>query len=370
MSKYGDLNFDDEWYRKPISRYLTQKREIDDVTDGRFRQIKRAIAESPTGAEWESWDEHIAGWEGSMTTDDGRAFLHQLRSAGLAERSVEEKMRIVQSFLKELLDRNVIESNPVAFVCDETQFDPDDKDKLDRSVAEIGRYLREIPDLQMRALGVLFAKTGIRKGENLNIDLPYLHLDHDNYYELLDDHDVTLADEIVDNPDALYIPTEPTIGEEFRGEKRSDGNKRERGTRIPIDAELKKALIDWLAVRPETEFPHPLWTSPIGKPERMAGAYLPKLTDRWAEKTGLVDDGGTGAFTPHWFRHFFTTNMQPGRGHHDPSIPPTVVKYIRGDVGTATEGSGTDIMDKYSHDWGDQVRKRYLNNIYQFGIYD
>jgi len=363
MSKYGDLNFDDQWYNEPIKKYLNHKRTVDRVTDTRFDDIETTVVESPEASEWKAWDEFV-NWRDEMTLADARAFKQQLEEAGLGSRYIEKRLRIVQSFLMELLERDVIESNPVAYVCDEADFDHDDPDKIDRTVDEIGEYLRAIPNLQQRGIGVAFAKTGIRGGENHNIDLPFLHLDHEIYDAILDQHDVTLVDEVADHPDTLYIPSEPTIGETFRGEKRQCGNKRKRGTKIPIDGELKKALLDWLAVRPETSYPHPLWVTSVGEPTRIGGkASNNKLTNYWAEETGLVDDGDTGAFTPHWFRHFFTTNMKPGRGHHDDSIAPSLVKYIRGDV-------EDDIMEVYTHDWGDQVREQYLDSIYHFGIYD
>ena len=368
MSKYGNLNFDEQWYNEPLEKYLEHKRTVDDVTDTRFNDIHNIVVESPDERDWEAWDEFV-DWRDEMTTADARAFKQQLKDAGLGSRSVEKKLRMVQSFLKELLERDVIESNPVAYVCDQTDFDHDDPDKINRSVEEIGEYLRAIPNLQKRAMGVTFGKTGIRNGENNNIDLPFLHLDHEIYYNILDQHDVTLDDEVADYPDSLYIPSEPTVGETFRGERRQCGNKRKRGTKIPIDGELKKALLDWLAVRPETSYPHPLWVT-NGNPTRI-GKTSPnrKLTNYWAEETGLVDDGDTGAFTPHWFRTFFNTNMLPG-GHHEDSLDPTLVKYVRGDKGTSTAEDGTDIMDVYKEDWGDQVRKRYLDAIYKFGIYD
>jgi integrase len=368
MSKYGDLDFDDEWYDQPLQRYLSQKREVDDVTEPRFKRIEKMIASSPDDVSWQSWDEFV-DWRDGMTTDDARGFLKQLRAAGLADRTVKARMRIVKSFLEALLDRDVIDSNPVAYVCDETDFSSSDQEKLDRSVAQIGAYLAAIPDLQFRALGVAFAKTGIRIGENHNIDLPFVHLKHDIFYDMLDRHDVSLHSEIADQPDTLYIPSEPTVGKQFRGVRRQAGNKRERGTRIPIDPELKRALLDWLAVRPETAYPHPLWTAPEGEPTRISKAHIRRLTAEWAEKTGLVEDGSTSAFTPHWFRHFFTTNMLPG-GHHDDSMAPGLVKYIRGDVGTATSGDGKDIMDVYKQDWGDRVREQYLDAIYKFGVFE
>ncbi|SEP19815.1 Site-specific recombinase XerC [Halorientalis persicus] len=369
MTKYGNLNFDEQWYNQPLEKFLEHKQNVDDVTDKRFNAIHNIVVESPDSTDWEAWDEFV-DWRDEMTLADARAFKQQLEDAGQGSRSVETKLRMVQSFLKELLERDVIESNPVAYVCDETGFDHDDPDKIDRTVDDIGEYLRAITNLQQRAMGVTFGKTGIRKGENYNIDLAFLNLDHDIYDDVLEQHDVTLVDEIADHPDTLYIPSEPTIGETFQGEKRRLGNKRKRGTKIPIDGELKKALLDWLAVRPETSYPHPLWVKPRGEPTRI-GETNPnvKLTNYWAEETGLVDDGDTGAFTPHWFRTFFTTNMLPG-GHHEDSLDPTLVKYIRGDKGTATAEDGTDIMDVYKQDWGDQVRERYLDAIYQFGIYD
>jgi len=363
MSKYGDLDYDERWYEDPIAQFLDHKRTVDGVTDTRIDIIHRAVVETPAGVEWQAWDE-FTDWREGMTLTDARAFKQQLEDAGLSSRSVETYLRTVQSFLKELLERDVIESNPVAYVCDETDFNHTKPDKIDRTVAEIGSFLRAIPNHQQRARGIIFAKTGIRRGENHNIDLPYLHLDHAIFDEMLDRHGVTVVDEIADHPDTLYIPSEPTTGEVFRGEKRKYGNKRERSTKIPIDGEMKKALLDWLAVRPETEYPHPLWVRPRGKPLRIGKENANrKLTNYWAEETGLVEDGDTGKFTPHWFRHFFTTNMKPGRGHHDDSIAPSLVKYIRGDV-------EQDIMEVYTHDWGDQVRKKYLDAIYQFGIYD
>jgi len=363
MSKYGDLDFDERWDDEPLEKYLEYKKDVDGVTDNRFDAIRRTVVESHTDAEWQAWDEFV-NWREEMTIADARAFKQQFEDAGLDSKTIEIYLNTVQSFLKELLKRDIIESNPVAFICDETDFDHDAPDKIDRTVSEIGDYLQSIPNLQQRAMGITFAKTGIRVGENYNIDLAYLHLDHDIYDAVLNQHDITLVDEIVDNPDTLYIPSEPTIGETFRGEKRYTGNKRKRGTKIPIDNELKKALLDWLAVRPETAYPHPLWVKSGGQTTR-SGVSSPreKLTNYWAEETGLINDGDTGAFTPHWFRHFFTTNMKPGRGHHDDSIAPSLVKYIRGDV-------EDDIMEVYTHEWGDQVREQYLDAIYQFGIYD
>jgi integrase len=56
--------------------------------------------------------------------------------------------------------------------------------------------------------------------------------------------------------------------------------------------------------------------------------------------------------TPHYFRHFFTTHLRDRTGDRG------IVKYLRGDV-------ATDIIDTYTHNWGDRVRTVYEENIYQ-----
>jgi hypothetical protein len=80
------------------------------------------VVESPDTCEWEAWDEFVieedeeenvvTTWRDEMTLADARAFKQQLEDAELGSRSIEKKLRMVQSFLKELLERDVIESNP------------------------------------------------------------------------------------------------------------------------------------------------------------------------------------------------------------------------------------------------------------------
>ena len=52
-------------------------------------------------------------------------------------------MTSVSTFLDELLKREVVDSNPVAYVCDEVDFDPEEKKWADLSVAEIGNHLKK-----------------------------------------------------------------------------------------------------------------------------------------------------------------------------------------------------------------------------------
>ena len=65
-----------------------------------------------------------------------------------------------------------------------------------------------------------------------------------------------------------------------------------------------------------------------------------------------ADGAGAGEnVTPHYFRHFFTTHLRDRIGDRG------VVKYLRGDV-------ADDIIDTYTHNWGDRVREVYEANVY------
>jgi len=176
MSKYGDLNFDKQWYNGPIEKYLNHKRTVDEVTNPGFDKIHNIVVESPDTVEWEAWDEFVIEeddddnvvrtWRDEMTLADARAFKQQLEDAGLGSRSVELKLQTVQSFLKMLLERDVIESNPVAYVCDETDFDHHDPDRIDRTVVEIGEFLRAIPN---SSSGGWASRLGRRESESERI---------------------------------------------------------------------------------------------------------------------------------------------------------------------------------------------------------
>lgn len=360
MSDYGALEYNGEWEKRPVETYLSYKRKRDEVTKRRHRQIERVVSESPTGAQYEAWDE-LVDWRSGMCVDDGWRFLQQLRSAGLAPRTVREYSRMVQSFLGVLLERGVIESNPVAYVRDEVTFEPSQTRLVERTVNEVGSFLSSVPDPQYRAAGVLFAKTGIRNGECVNLDLADLNLADKRYRRLLDRWGVSFHDRVADRPDTLFVSSVPTVGESYRGEHRDAGNKRQRDTLIPVDSETKRLLLQWILQRPTTEHPHPLWTGKHGVGRIGVHSFGSLLTGRYAAEAGIVTNPSDSGFTPHWFRHMFTTQLKPGHGDHERSLATPVIRYLRGDV-------VGDITDVYTHDWGNTVRSEYLRSIYQFGF--
>jgi integrase len=131
-----------------------------------------------------------------------------------------------------------------------------------------------------------------------------------------------------------------------------------RDTVIPIDEELRAALIEWLAIRPDAQSQaEPLFLSTERNwGQRLTGTDVHHLvTARTAEQGWYEAGAGAGEnVTPHYFRHFFTTHLRDRTGDRG------IVKYLRGDV-------ATDIIDTYTHNWGDRVREVYETNIYSLG---
>ena len=128
-----------------------------------------------------------------------------------------------------------------------------------------------------------------------------------------------------------------------------------RSTAIPIDRELETALRRWLAIRPEARSEaEPLFVSTSGRwGARLTPDMVHHIVERHASAFGWHRSGGDAEenVTPHYFRHFFTTHLRDRTGDRG------IVKYLRGDV-------GGDIIDTYTHNWGDRVRETYETSIY------
>jgi integrase len=199
-----------------------------------------------------------------------------------------------------------------------------------------------------RAIVVTLLKTGIRSGELCNLDLMDLNIDHSAMWW-------RPRAQIAKQPDSMYISSKHAHNDESEGEIRTASNKRKRETVIPIDDELRQTLIRWLSIRPDCqETIQPLFLGTVNRwGKRVTIDMVHHTVENYARKRGWFRTGGGAAenVTPHYFRHFFTTHLRDRTGDRG------VVKYLRGDV-------ASDVIDTYTHNWGDRVRETYLENIY------
>jgi len=290
---------------------------------------------------------------GTATHRDCMAFVHSLRG-DVADSTVATYAAYLHRFYGYMTEVGAFEGNPMTLVMEEMDETVDkDPARRDISIPAMRTFVTEVRHPLHRALVVTLLKTGMRVGECCNLDLRDLAIEND---ELTDVYVLGGRPVLSDRPNSLYVTPEAAVGKELNGEVRSASNKRKRGTVIPIDDELAHTLKRWLAIRPDTPSPaDPLFVGTAEKwGERLDPEAVRHIVEGYAREAGWYRSGGGAAenVTPHYFRHFFTTHLRDRTGDRG------VVKYLRGDV-------ADDVIDTYTHNWGDQVRETYEANIYR-----
>jgi len=290
---------------------------------------------------------------GTATHRDCMAFVHSLRG-DVAESTVATYAAYLHRFYGYMTEVGAFEGNPMTLVMEEMDETVDkDPARRDISISAMREFVTEIRHPLHTALVVTLLKTGMRVGECCNLDLRDLAVE-DN--ELTEAYTLGTRPTLSDRPNSLYVTPDATVGKELNGEVRSASNKRKRGTVIPVDDELARTLKRWLAIRPNTSSPaDPLFVGTAeGWGERLDPEAVRHIIEGYAREAGWYRTGGGAAenVTPHYFRHFFTTHLRDRTGDRG------VVKYLRGDV-------ADDVIDTYTHNWGDQVRETYEANIYR-----
>lgn len=258
----------------------------------------------------------------------------------------------ISKFYGYMSNLEVFDANPMAIVLDETTFSSTDTYRRDLSVEDMRMFITTVRRPLTFCAIMFLVKTGVRIAELANLDMRDVHIDHPKIHQ----HFQEPRKELSSYPDAIYVDSVIREGEEYNGEVRRHGNKRERTTIIPIDEELKAALLYWLTVKPPTSSPaNPLLVSTTQKyGQRLITTALSGYILRPIKEHGWHTSGEGRVDTnvsPHYFRHFFTTHCRN-------RMDQQTVKFIRGDVGGET-------MDTYTHNWGNRVREEYLKNIYK-----
>ncbi|GAA0200484.1 tyrosine-type recombinase/integrase [Haladaptatus pallidirubidus] len=288
----------------------------------------------------------------TATQRDCMAWIHTLRGDH-AESTIATYASYLHRFYAYMTQVGAFESNPMALVVEEMH-ESIDKDPMRReiSVVDMREFVSEVTHPLERAVIFTLLKTGMRVGEVSNLDL----------------QDVNLADEdargayslgerpsLDGRPDSIFVAANAVRGQAINGEERTASNKRKRETIVPVDDELRRVLVRWLAIRPDAQSPaEPLFVSTSGNwGKRLTPKMIRNIVERHARERGWYRTGGGAEenVTPHYFRHFFTTHLRDRTGDRG------IVKYLRGDV-------ASDIIDTYTHNWGDRVREVYEANIY------
>jgi integrase len=280
------------------------------------------------------------------------AWLHDLR-ASAGESTVATYASYLNRFYDYMAQVGVLDENPMALVMAEMEEGIDtDPTRRDVSIPEMRRFLRGIAHPLDRAVVVTLLKTGMRVGELCNLDVRDLALGDGAMRRA---HDVPPRGRLDGYDRTLYVDAGILRGDVVNGEERTASNKRKRTTLVPVDDELAAVLSRWLAIRPDARSEaEPLFLSTRDAwGARLTPDMVRSNVESRAREQGWHRTGGGAEenVTPHYFRHFFTTHLRDRTGDRG------IVKYLRGDV-------AEDIIDTYTHNWGDRVREVYEANVY------
>ena len=254
-----------------------------------------------------------------------RAFISYLKDErGLSVKRVENYFSAISSFYEYLVYEGYLSANPVLPVRKRylRRYKKNDVGTPRRkliSIREMSALINSTISVRDRAMITLLAKTGIRRGELIRIDV----------------------DDI--NWEEMSITLKP---------------RSKRSNRVVFfDSETASLLKEWLEVRnkrgTETKA---LFVGSNGKRLMRSGVYNAVI--KWAEKAGLhissspkIEDH----FTPHCCRHWFTTHLRRA------GMPREFIQELRGD-------KRRDAIDIYDHIDRDELRRAYLAFIPKLSI--
>jgi integrase/recombinase XerD len=294
-------------------------RELSDETIRRYRSIVR----------------HFLGFVkeiGVLATDVDKHVLHDYvrvrRSNGIDPKTLENELSGLASFYDFLVFEDLVARNPVVGVRKrflrryktEHEGDVESPRKL-ISIEEMSVLLNSIVDTRDKAILTLLAKTGLRRGELISLDITSI-----NWVE----QSITL--------------------------QRKQFKKRS-GRTVFFDGETAHLLKRWLKqrenLRPDTPA---LFTNERGGRLKRHGIY--QMTVKYATAVGLHDARSKKVedhFTPHCFRHWFTTHLRRA------GMDREFIKALRGD----RRREAIDIYDRIDRE---ELRRAYLAYIPQLGI--
>src|SRR5665648_152613 len=233
-----------------------------------------------------------------ITPDDVRKWISV---AGVAPSTLRTYLSTVKTFFDLLMESDSfdVNRNPVTVIMRRQTPDRHDKQRSQKTITEVSRFLKSIRHMGDRAMFVILAKFGLRVSELVCL---------------------TVAD---------YDPVAKTLSITKHASRARNklegikpGRKNGRSTILPIDQELLYILDTHIKATGKKGH-DPIFTNDKGR--RIATNTVQNRFDAWATSSGFkaADDEGVA---PHWFRHFIAFQLISA------GCNPMVVDYIRGDV--------------------------------------
>jgi len=257
--------------------------------------------------------------------DDIRAWIEEFKiNRGRTTVTTKNNLTSITGFYEYLVFEDLLSTNPIPSVRKRYMKSYKEGNESHShkiiSVEEMSELIRSAVDIRDRTFMLLMAKTGVRRGELIAMDV----------------NDVNFEDQSI-----LLKPTP----------KRSN-------CLVYFDGETETLLRRWLKVRQGRNKWNDTALFISQRNSRLREGGMNRIIIAHAQRLGLHDprsDRLEDHFTSHCFRHWFVTHLIRG------GMPRDFVKELRGD-------SRREAIDIYNHIDKKELRESYLAHIPQLGI--
>lgn len=257
-----------------------------------------------------------------VNLDDLRTFLGELRQKGFQGSTLKGYFAAISAFYEFLVFEGRMQGNPIPtfrkrYLRIKIQYGGENT-RQPGSLEQVKELLRLAEkEILARTIILFLAKTGLRRGELIAMDVYDLDLESGT----------------------------------FRVKP-----KAKRSNRLGfLDAELTAALRDYLDWREPRAKSEALWITPGGY--RVSRNFVYNTITGYAGLSGLHDPHGAmnKKYTTHCLRHFFTTHLRRA------GMSREFIQELRGD-------RRKDAVDIYDHIDSEELRRSYLQCVPHLGV--
>jgi len=300
-----------------------------------------------------------------ITKTEAVEWCQYLRTLDIQENVAEGNVDLVKKMIDDLKQTPEIGSgNPFQEALDTNPFSYDDSppNKLDVPLSSLRRAIFNIDHPLNLFVFVVLLKTGLRLSE-LNLDERDVHLDRPIAAAL----DAPRT-EIRDKPNTIYVDSSISEGDTVNSEVRRHGNKPKSYREIPLDEETVDLFEWYLGLAPTSKSP----ANPIVRIFGQSGVSTKEMGDRLGKQgiyhrvVGIAEEHRwdvKDGVTPHWFRHWFTTQLR-ARIDNDEVPIGSVKEYVQGLRGDTDD----DVIDTYTHNWEIDNGSKSYAEVYRDNI--
>lgn len=330
----------------PFQVYVNERLDTKDISGAAVGEYKRTFR---------YWKEHMAqeGRHPACPNEDHvKRFIRSLRDErGNAPGTIQNRMMYLNAAYEYFQDDAAFphptDYNPIDLAKDTVDFGEEKLKEPPRlTVEELRENIKEITHIRDRAIVMMQVKLGLRATELCNIKLSEITIaskDVQDHYE-----EMGSVPALDGREDAVYIPHD------------REGNKSRRPRLLPLDDELKAALVRHLLIRPDNGEPW-LFLTKTQRGQMQKQDVNPIWKEPFHPEYAETEDHR--AVTSHYGRHFFTTYWRVQQ-----DLNRELIKYMRGDTAGSATLEDMGAIDEYIHTYYEDIAPIYREQIFKLNV--